>query len=99
MDHQGHHHGCCAAHAHGPEPKQDHHGHHHAPAAAGTLTVKDPVCGMNVDPHQTPHRHELHGQTYYFCSAGCRAKFAADPDPYLGDKLFNDTATTEIYTC
>ena len=41
---------------------------------------------MNVDPHQTPHRHELRGQTYYFCSAGCRTKFAADPDRYLGDE-------------
>ena len=47
------HRSCCAAHAEGAAGHQ----HHHAPAAAA-LTVKDPVCGMNVDPHQTPHRHE-----------------------------------------
>ena len=45
--------------------------------------VKDPVCGMMVDPRTTPHRHELDGGTYHFCSAGCRAKFAADPARYL----------------
>ena len=43
----------------------------------------DPVCGMTVDPKTTPHRHEHHGDTYYFCSGGCRTKFAADPEKYL----------------
>ena len=43
--------------------------------AAGAAV--DPVCGMNVDPHATLHRHSHHGHTYYFCSAGCRTKFAA----------------------
>src|ERR1700731_4465709 len=46
-------------------------------------TARDPVCGMTVDPQRTAHRHAVDGQTYYFCSAGCRAKFAADPDKYL----------------
>jgi hypothetical protein len=32
--------------------------------------VKDPVCGMTVDPAQTEHSFEHSGQTYYFCSAG-----------------------------
>jgi Cu+-exporting ATPase len=44
---------------------------------------RDPVCGMTVDPLRTPHRHELGGRTYYFCGAGCKAKFAADPTKYL----------------
>src|SRR5437667_107509 len=44
----------------------------------------DPVCGMRVDPHATAHRHSHQGRTYYFCSAGCRGKFAADPARYLG---------------
>ena len=46
--------------------------------SAGTL-AKDPVCGMSVDPHTAKHRAEHGGRTYYFCSAGCRAKFVADP--------------------
>ena len=45
--------------------------------------VKDPVCGMGVDPHTAKHRAEHEGQTYYFCSAGCRTKFIADPRRYL----------------
>ena len=45
--------------------------------------VKDPVCGMMVDPETTPHRLELHGGTYHFCSAGCQTKFVADPERYL----------------
>ena len=43
------------------------------PRRAGMeATAIDPVCGMTVDPHTTPHRAEHHGRTYYFCSAGCR---------------------------
>ena len=88
------HRSCCAAHGNGAVG----HEHHHAPAAAA-LTAKDPVCGMNVDPHRTPHRHELRAQPYYFCSPGCRTKFAADPDRYLGDKVSAPARPDAIYTC
>jgi Cu+-exporting ATPase len=60
--------------------------------------VIDPVCGMTVDPHTTPHRHQHQGRTYYFCSAGCRGKFAADPARYLGGKQA-PVAGDAIYTC
>ena len=43
----------------------------------------DPVCGMSVDPARAAGSHEHDGRTYYFCSAGCRARFAADPEKYL----------------
>ena len=46
-----------------------------APAAAAV----DPVCGMTVDPAATPHRAEHGGRTWFFCAAGCRAKFLSDP--------------------
>jgi len=46
-------------------------------------SVIDPVCGMRVDPQTSPHRHTHRSRTYYFCSAGCRTKFAADPAKYL----------------
>jgi Cu+-exporting ATPase len=59
------------------------HGHGtHTHGAAGAAAV-DPVCGMSVDPHTTTHRYSERGRTYYFCSAGCRGKFAADPGKYL----------------
>ena len=56
--------------------------HHaaHAPTAHG---VKDPVCGMTVDPHTARHRHTHEGHPYYFCSARCREKFIAEPTKYL----------------
>jgi len=45
--------------------------------------VKDPVCGMDVDPADTAHYLEHLGETHYFCSAGCAAKFIGDPEYYL----------------
>ncbi len=54
------------------------------PAAAATVT--DPVCGMTVDLATSKHRFEHAGTTYYFCSAGCRSKFEADPAKYLASQ-------------
>jgi P-type Cu+ transporter len=45
----------------------------------------DLVCGMTVT-EQSPHRHEHDATTYYFCSAGCKSKFVADPAKYLRPK-------------
>src|SRR5687767_13868371 len=50
--------------------------------------AKDPVCGMTVRP-DSPHRLEHDGHLYLFCSAGCLAKFRADPGRYLGSKTSN----------
>ncbi|HEY8618387.1 heavy metal translocating P-type ATPase [Phenylobacterium sp.] len=95
-DHVGHdahrHHG--HGHAHGHD-----HGHDHA--AAPAHAVKDPVCGMSVDPATAAHRAEHQGQPYYFCSAGCRTKFVADPQRYLSPepaKAAPAPAGT-VYTC
>ena len=52
-------------------------------AAAADPRVSDPVCGMKVDPATSKHRFDHGGTTFHFCSAGCRAKFAADPEAYL----------------
>ncbi|MGH6917186.1 MAG: heavy metal translocating P-type ATPase [Geminicoccaceae bacterium] len=63
--------------------------------------AKDPVCGMNVDPHTAKHRREHGGRTYYFCSKGCAEKFAAAPETYLGERP-RPAATAPadaIYTC
>ncbi|MBC8013847.1 MAG: heavy metal translocating P-type ATPase [Methyloceanibacter sp.] len=43
----------------------------------------DPVCGMTVDPHAGKPTYDHKGRIYYFCSDGCRTKFAADPERYL----------------
>ena len=55
-----------------------------------TASEIDPVCGMKVGPQTTVHRHTYQGRTYFFCSEGCRSKFAAEltnatPLPTLPD--------------
>jgi P-type Cu+ transporter len=59
-----------------------HHGHHHHGHGEGTK-VKDPVCGMEVDPTTSRHRAEHGGRTFHFCSARCHDRFVAAPEQYL----------------
>ena len=44
--------------------------------------LKDPVCGMKVTA-QSAHTLKREGRPYYFCSAKCQGKFAANPLQYL----------------
>jgi YHS domain-containing protein len=43
---------------------------------------KDVVCGMQVDPDKAAGKAEYQGRTFYFCSAGCKSKFEANPKQY-----------------
>src|SRR6185369_14606426 len=45
------------------------------------------------------HRADYQGHTYCFCSAGCRTKFAADPQKYLGARQAETVPEGTIYTC
>jgi len=45
---------------------------------------KDPVCGMDVDPKTAAGKSEYKGQTYYFCSGGCKKAFDKEPEKYAG---------------
>ncbi|HEY0202673.1 MAG TPA: heavy metal translocating P-type ATPase [Acetobacteraceae bacterium] len=89
-------------HRHGTAGK-DRSGHVGAtPATTGLDTLAtDPVCGMAVDPATSKHRLDHGGTAYHFCSAGCRAKFAADPDSYLESKTAAAPPSKPgaIYTC
>ncbi len=44
--------------------------------------VKDPVCGMEIEPSQAAAREDHEGQTFYFCSHGCHDTFMKDPHRY-----------------
>jgi len=44
--------------------------------------ARDPICGMSVDTAAAKHRSDYAGETFYFCSAGCKAKFDAEPERY-----------------
>ncbi len=68
-----------------------------------TAAVIDPVCGMTVDPATSPHRHTHRHRDHFFCSAGCRSKFAAGPEKYLhgaaAASTHEDPPGGAIYTC
>lgn len=70
----------------------------HAPPIR--VNSRDPVCGMTVSD-DSPHRHELDGQLYVFCSAGCQSKFRHAPEKYLSAAEREDTEQDSIswYTC
>ena len=63
--------GCCTS-----KPATD------AQLTTTTAELKDPVCGMLVT-EQSAHKHQHAGKTFYFCSARCQSKFAANPGKYL----------------
>jgi len=69
-----------AAHEH------HHHHHQHGPTADKHDVIRDPVCGMTVDPEAGKPTQEHAGHVFHFCSNGCREKFAASPGDYLEAK-------------
>ena len=94
-----------AAAPHGSRPDD-----RHAPPGA-TAGAVDPVCGMTVDPATAKHRADHDGTTRFFCCAGCRTKFEADPARFLQPRPAPGSAPgpapgpapvgdpDEIYTC
>jgi len=57
---------------------------------------------MTVDPATTPHRHTHRGIAYFFCSGGCRAKFASDSEIYLDPEALEPAEPMPagtIFTC
>jgi len=71
---------------------------HQHPASGAT--VKDPVCGMTVDPGATPHHAHHDGSDYHFCSDGCRRRFIADPQRWLAPPSpASAPAAGTLYTC
>jgi Cu+-exporting ATPase len=91
--------GCASTMATPPAAEMANHAH---PAQHNTdkVRVRDPVCGMSVEAATSRHRFDYRGETYHFCSAGCRTRFAAQPGPYLSDNK-PEAAVQEgaIYTC
>lgn len=53
------------------------------PILPGQSKVKDPVCGMSVDPAKSAGKVEHNGKTYYFCSKRCAERFGQDPEKFL----------------
>ncbi|MBY3131771.1 heavy metal translocating P-type ATPase [Rhizobium laguerreae] len=78
------------------DTKDDHHhghanGHNHCCSGhdqekLAEAVIRDPVCGMTVDPRVGKPSLDYDGRIYHFCSEGCRTKFAAAPQDYLSAK-------------
>ncbi len=51
--------------------------------------VKDPVCGMEIDPKTAAGISAYQGQTYYFCSNGCKKAFDKEPAKYIKPQAQN----------
>src|SRR3954454_21935727 len=68
-DHDHHTHGGCCA------PKNG--------AVDVGAVLRDPVCGMTVDPAAGKPTAEHGGRQYHFCSERCRSRFAAQPGDYI----------------
>jgi len=65
--------------------------------------MKDPVCGMNVEPDEAAARAEWEGETFHFCSQRCREKFIADPEKFLREEEKPEAGREGVegreYTC
>jgi len=55
----------------------------HIDPAPSFAKAKDPVCGMDVNPATARYKTLHNGKEYFFCSAGCLAKFQANPEKIL----------------
>ena len=47
------------------------------------MHIKDPVCGMEIDPQSAFASRQAKGQTFYFCSENCVKQFDASPEKYV----------------
>ena len=63
--------------------------------------MKDPVCGMTVDPDQAAAKTSYKDKEYFFCAPGCRDKFLQEPEQYLLQRSsFNlQPGSPDSYTC
>ncbi|MFC2619345.1 MAG: YHS domain-containing protein, partial [Bifidobacterium dentium] len=75
-DHKAKNEGSCGGHS-------CHCGHGNAGSGDTATTVKDPVCGMTIDPATAAATREHEGITYYFCNPGCADKFDQDTARYI----------------
>jgi Cu+-exporting ATPase len=63
-------------------------------------TAIDPVCGMTVDPAKAAGSSRYGGETVYFCSTHCKAKFDANPGAYSEASTPQEPVQQgAVYTC
>lgn len=102
-----HHCESCEAEQHGDQhhghAHHTHHEHDHVKAATAIETkVKDPVCGMVIEPTKAAAKQVYQGETIHFCSLHCEKKFLMSPETYLTPKPQSaqaPAAAGTMFTC
>lgn len=59
--------------------------HHHTDRDFETI-MRDPVCGMRIEPRKTTNHLNHNNRDYYFCSIGCEAQFTTAPSEFIEAK-------------
>lgn len=83
---------------------QHNHNHDHHSTDSSTAKVKDPVCGMMIDPATAKGGKSIFAsKEYFFCNPKCKIKFDADPQAYLHNAdqptVVSARDKERIYTC
>ncbi len=47
------------------------------------MIVRDPICGMEIEPQNARAEREHRGQTFYFCSPSCAEQFDKGPHHFV----------------
>ena len=61
--------------------------------------AKDPVCGMQINEQQAAEESEYQGQTFYFCSLGCKQQFDQKPDRFADARATHRIQANESGPC
>lgn len=48
--------------------------------------VRDPVCGMRIEPEDAADETIYKGRIFYFCAPGCKKEFLMNPEQYFPNK-------------
>lgn len=57
----------------GTEPKEE------------ARAIRDPVCGMELEPEMAYSKTDYAGKTFYFCSKKCETEFKKNPEKYASE--------------
>jgi Cu+-exporting ATPase len=59
-------------------------------------TVRDPVCGMEIDPQNAAASAVRNGETFYFCSQRCRDEFLTPSGSSMAEHSHHEKAAAAL---
>ena len=55
--------------------------------------IRDPVCGMWINPEDAADETIYKGKIFYFCAPGCKKAFEKEPEKFI--KVNQEELSTE----